>query len=134
MKIATLLTADYASVEQPSGKVNILGAFTRIFAEQFPCTHRRMAVVVKIKPELGDHPNERELAIVLMDEDGTELMRFLVPFAFQYGERGVRPEFSAVVELNNLQFAKSGVYEFEVYVDDQLQGSTSIELIEIAGN
>lgn len=131
MKIATLLTADYASVEQPSGKLNILGAFTRILAHQFPCTHRRMAVVVKLKPELGDHSSERELSVVLRDEDGTEFVRFSGPFEFQYGERGIRPEFTAVLELNNVQFPKPGLYEFVVYVDDQLQGRTSMELIQI---
>jgi hypothetical protein len=133
MKITTLLTADHASVEQATGKVHILGAFTRIFAEQFPCIHRRMAVVIKLRPDLGDHANERELALVLKDENGIELMRFSVPFTFNYGDLGVRPEFNAVLELNNLHFPKAGLYEFEVYVDDQLQGGTSIELIEVAG-
>jgi hypothetical protein len=133
MKVATLLTADYATVEQPSGKLHILGAFTRIYAHSFPCTHRRMAIVVKLKPELGDHPNERELSVVLVDQDGIELMRFSGPFNLPHGEGGVRPEFCAVLEMNNLQFAQPGIYEFAVYADDQHLSSTSIEVLQIEG-
>jgi hypothetical protein len=129
MKIATLLTADYASIEQPLGKLHILGAFTRILARQFPCVHARMALVIKLKPDLGDHANQRQLDVVLIDEDGTELMRFAVPFEFRYGKQGIRPEFSAVLELNQLHFPRPGLYEFVIYVDHEQQGSTSIELI-----
>lgn len=133
MRMTMLLTADYASIDHSTGKLNILGAFTRIHARQFPCTHNRMAVVVKLEPEWDDYSGQRELSVVLNDEDGTELMRFSGAFAFPHSEQGVRPEFNAVLEMNNLQFPQPGSYEFVVYVDDQLQGKASVELIQIEG-
>jgi len=130
MKLMVLLTADYASVERPTGKLNVLGAFSRIFAKTFPCRHHRMAVVVRLKPDFGDHTDGRELSIVLSDEDGTELMQFEIPLTFPLGEGGSRPEFQGVIELNNLLFPRPGSYEFTVLVDDQFLGSTSVELVE----
>lgn len=130
MKLMVLLTADYASIERSTGKLNILGAFSRIFAKTFPCRHHRMAVVVRLKPDFGDHTDDRELSVVLSDEDGTELVRFVIPFSFPLGEGGSRPEFQGVVELNNLLFPHPGLYEFAVLVDDQFLGNTSVELVE----
>jgi hypothetical protein len=130
MKLMMCVTADYASIDTGTGKLNILGAFTRITAKQFPARHNRMALVVKIGPELGDHPDPRELSVVLVDEDGTDYLRVSMPFQLPHGDRGVRPEFNAVLELNNLEFPRPGIYEFRVYVDGEMQGQTSIQLVQ----
>lgn len=128
MQLMILLTADYANIDRPSEKLNVLGAFKYIFADRFPHRHNRMAVVVKLRPDFGDHSDDRELSIVLYDADGIELVRFAIPFSFPLGEGGHRPEFQGVIELNNLEFPRPGIYEFTVMVDDQVLGSTPVEL------
>ncbi len=131
MKLMMLIAADYASIDRATSKLNILGAFTRISAKKFPTKHSRMAVVVKIRAELGDHSDRRVLSVVMADEDGTEHMKVSGPFQLPPGHGGVRPEFNAVLELNGLKFPKPGTYEFRVFVDEEMLGYTSIELVEI---
>lgn len=128
MKLMILLTAKYANIERSTGKLNVLGAFSRISPKSFPYRHHRMAVVVKLRPEFGDHSDDRELSIALSDADGIESMRLSIPFSFPVGEGGHRPEFLGVVELNNVEFPRPGLYEFAVVVDDHVLGSTPIEL------
>lgn len=128
MQLMILLTADYANIDRPSEKLNVLGAFGYIFAEKFPHRHTRMTVVVKLRPEFGEHAAERELSIVLSDADGIELVRFAIPFSFPLGEDGHRPDFLGVVELNNLEFPRPGIYAFSIIVDDQVLGSTPVVL------
>jgi hypothetical protein len=129
MKVLMLLVADYASFERATGKLNILGAFTRITARQFPATHPRLAVVIKVGADLGDLPDDRTLTVKLLDADATELMQYSAPFRIPHGPGGVRPEFNAVLELNNLPFPQPGTYEFRVYIDEQQYGSISIEVV-----
>jgi hypothetical protein len=131
MKLMMLITADYASIDRATGKLNILGAFSRISTKKFPTKHKRMAVVVKIRAELGDHSDLRALSVVMVDEDGTEHIRVPGRFRLPPGHGGVRPEFNAVLELNGLKFPKPGTYEFRVLVDEEMLGYTSIELVEI---
>ena len=130
MKLIMLITADYASIDPGTGKLDILGAFTEIKPKKFPTVHARMALVVKLVPAFQDHADERKLAIELRDEDGTRYMRIEGPFNFPHGAEGRRPEFTAVLELNSLPFPHPGGYEFEVYVDDELQGQAPIVLVQ----
>lgn len=129
MQLIVVLTADYASIEPNSKKLNILGGFSRIYARQFPLQHRRMALVVKIRPELGDTAGVKTLLIILADADGVELMRFSGPMQMERTEGGEIPEFAAVLELNGMRFPHEGIYEFLVRVDDIEIGRTAVELI-----
>jgi uncharacterized protein DUF6941 len=47
MEKLILLLADYATVDA-SGKLNILGAFGRIYTNGFPARHSFMCLVVKL--------------------------------------------------------------------------------------
>ena len=126
-----LLTADYASVEPASGKLNIIGAFDRIGAAKFPCIHKRLALVVKVRAELGDHHNERTLGIDMVDEDENKLFHLSGPFQFPQNDKGLLGEHSVVLEFNNLKFLQPGIYNFIVYVDDERLGSTPIDVVLI---
>jgi hypothetical protein len=131
MKIMLLITADYASIEPQTKKLNIIGAFNTIFAKSFPCKVRRMAVAVKIRAELQDHHDDRKLSIELEDEDSEKLLHISGPFRFPQSGTGRLGEHSTVVELNDLPFQKPGAYNFVVYVDDEQLGRTSVELVQI---
>ena len=51
MKILMMVTADYASIEPQTGKLNIIGVFNQINAQEFPTSHRRMYLVIKRQPD-----------------------------------------------------------------------------------
>ena len=126
---AILLTADYASIEQATGKLNILGMFNKILAEKFPVRHARMAVVVKLIGELGDRSTQRMMTVKLVDEDGTELWRMVTPIQLPQTLHGTPREFTAVIELNGLEFSHSGMYAFSVELDGEPLEAAPIELI-----
>lgn len=134
LKYLMLITADYASIDQATQKLNILGAFTHIVARQFPCKHPRMAIALTLEAELLDTADPKILKVILADADGTELMVFAAEFQIPYGEGGYRPYASFVLELNNLEFPHAGEYIFTVYVDDQPIGHTSIVLDQMQQN
>ena len=46
MKINTVLVADYAKVDPADGKLDILGIFRQIVADEFPVTVRRICLIV----------------------------------------------------------------------------------------
>lgn len=132
MKIMLLLTADYASLESASGKLNVIGAFSNIWASKFPHVHKRLALVVKVRAELGDHHNERILGIDMVDEDENRLFHISGPFQFPQNNKGLLGEHYVVLELNNLKFIQPGIYNFVVYVDGERLGGTPIDVALIS--
>lgn len=134
MKLNMFLTADYANVDQPTGKFNVTGAFTRIIGNSFPLKHRRMYIAVSIRAELTDHHDQRILAIDLKDDDGNELFHMSGPVRFPHTGTGLPGQLSAVIELNELVFPHPGFYHFEVYVDHEQLESAHIELVQAQSN
>jgi hypothetical protein len=127
MKLQMLIAADYASVDTRSHKLNILGAFTRISAKQFPAIHQRLALALMLIAELGDTSDSKELTVDLVDADGNELIRLVGEFSIP-SQAGKRPPLALVMEINNLRFPHAGEYTFNVYVDDVLLDETDITL------
>jgi hypothetical protein len=123
-----LLAADFANVDS-SGKLNIIGAFNRINAHKFPVRHSQMHLVVRLVAELGEFDQQRNLRIILWDEDGNQLWETPdIPFHVKPPESGKRGEHNAIIGLQGMGFEKPGVYSFNVYVDTQFKGSIPIDL------
>lgn len=131
MKILMLITADFASVEPLTNKLNILGIFRSIAAESFPATHRRMFLVVKIGGEasVGDEPSR--LVVSIVDESGEDIARVESSFYLSPVSTGDSPEHNALFELNGLVFKKAGDYVFKVNVNDgEAQESTLVHVLQ----
>lgn len=130
MKTMMLIVADQANIDRSTGKLNLLGAFSRIYAKQFPAEHSRMALAIVLQAELGDHHDQRMLEVELEDEDGEKLVRVKGPFEFPKTGTGEAEQFHAVLELNEVTFPHPGYYRFVVSVDGEFIESTSIELVQ----
>ena len=131
MRIMLLITADHASVETTTGKLNILGAFSRIItSDDFPKIWNRMSLAVKIRSELTDHHDERTLTVEIIDEDAEKHFHFSGPFKFPPSGTGMPSEFNAVLELNGLKFPHPGFYNYVVSVDGEELGRTPVELVK----
>lgn len=129
METRLLLLADYASLEAHTGKLNIIGAFNKIYAQRFPTAHQMMYLVVRIGAELGEFNTERQLEVMLFDEDGQESWRTPnLPFTIPMPAGGRIGEFNAVLALQLMMFEHAGRYEFRVYVDHDLKGVIPLDL------
>lgn len=132
MKIQMLITADYASIDQASGKLNILGAFNRIWSKVFPAIHQRMVVVVKlVASDPTERTDDRPLEVTLYDADGLALFQVSGMVRLPIDNRGIRQDADVLLEINGLEFPHAGTYEFVVRVDDEKLGESPIELLQI---
>src|SRR5947199_8432676 len=72
MHLDFAVVADYALVDQ-AGKISVLGMFQHIWVQQFPATHPRLHLVLRLRgkrTEIGEH----QVQIRLLDEQDTEIL------------------------------------------------------------
>lgn len=106
-----------------NGKLNILGTFDTIFAQQFPAAHPQCSVALRIsfsKMEEGQHA----LKINLVDEDGKSIMppvdipvEIILPGDATFLSRNF------VLNIQQLKFSAAGLYAIEIAVDGQHEAS-----------
>ena len=106
-----------------NGKLNILGTFDTIFAQQFPAAHPQCSVALRVsfsKMEEGQHA----LKINLVDEDGKSIMppvdipvEIILPGDATFLSRNF------VLNIQQLKFSAAGLYAIEIAVDGQHEAS-----------
>src|SRR5688572_5050423 len=128
MQVALLLAADYANVAQ-GGKLNVMGIFDNIRAATFPARHASMHLVVKLAAEPGEGGQMRAITILLIDEDGGEVMRMTQELQIPPHIGGRRPEMNFIMELRDVVFPSPGVYEFVVQVDRDTKATLPVHLM-----
>jgi len=132
MELGLAIIADYASIDKSNGKLNVLGIFARINARDFPVTHERLAVVVRFKPDIADPVDGHSLQVSLVNaDDHSSIIKIDGPVKLPLANAGPRPDFSLVLELNNLVFPTPGEYRFEIWGDGELKGEIPIELVKL---
>lgn len=131
MKLLTLLAADYANIAQ-GGKLNVMGIFRNINAQKFPIRLSSMHLVVKLGAELGEYGITRQMTIILMDEDGNEMLRISGNVELPDTGGRQRPEANAILELKDIVFPNPGTYDFVVLIDKEHKGRLSIEVVDIS--
>jgi len=133
MKIKIFTTADYANVDPGTGKLNILGAFNRIAASQFPTKHPRMVLALRLGANSPlEDAQPHDVKVVLTDEDGLELFQINTTVQLPVDTTGTRQDANWTIEFNALEFPHPGVYEFSVMEDGEQIGETTIDLIQIS--
>lgn len=129
MQLHILLIADHAYNDNLTGKLYVLGAFSKIGMIEFPGRHEKMALVVRIGADVTDLTSEQLLTAILMDEDGEEILKLSTPFAIGIAPDGSRPHFDMIGELGGVVFPRPGKYVFRIYVGDDELGSTPIDIV-----
>jgi hypothetical protein len=117
MEKLILLVADYANVDQ-SGKLNVLGAFGRIYAPQFPAVHASLYLVVKLGADFEDFGKPKTLTVHFRDADGKVLLA-LPSMNFTVNPKNMPiPEVNFIIQVQNLMLPSAGQYDFEIQVDE----------------
>ena len=130
VELSTLLTADYANVEQ-KGKLNVMGIFGQINSSAFPARHPEMHLVVSLVATPAEAGQTRQLTIRLMDEDGSSIFEWSKPIEVPaYQVPGSRIEVNAILQLRDMVFEKPGTYEFRVLVDNDDKGYRPLVVAE----
>jgi len=119
MNIQVAVLCD-AATDEGSGKLNLLGAFDTICAQQLPATHPQCSVALRVTFGSGDE-GTHTVRLNFVDADGRSIMPDFPPIPvvvtlpehMHFGSRNV------IVNFQNLKFDKPGLYSIDVSVDDQ---------------
>ena len=124
IQVATLCdsAADY------QGKLCVLGAFDTIMAPQVPAVHPQCAVALRVvfrKEEEGEHG----MSVRLIDEDGHHIVppidarvNVQIPDGVFFLSR------NAILNLQQLKFAKAGLYAVEIAFDGEACASVPLQV------
>ncbi len=130
MEKLILLVADYANVDQ-GGKLNVLGAFGRIYAPKFPAVHASLHLVIKLGADFEDFGKPQGLSVRFKDADGKILLALpTINFTLNASTMPI-PEANFIIQVQNLVLPTAGQYDFEILVDDAEIGILPIAVEQV---
>jgi hypothetical protein len=128
MEIDFALLADAANVSR-EGKLNILGAFDRIFGGTFPLTWPRMVLVTRFIASAAEYGAEKTLEIVTLDADGKRLGAANGKMKVPQGRSGRTLKLNHVLPMT-LTFPAPGQYSIEILVNGEPKATVPLEVAQ----
>lgn len=124
MNIQVAVLCDAAT--DGDGKLNLLGAFDTIYAQQLPATHPQCAIALRVTFTSGDE-GAHTLRLHFVDADGKPIMPSMdipvevaMPEDTHFGTRNF------IVNIQQLQFAAPGLYAIDVTLGDRTIASVPL--------
>ena len=129
MKVRFALLADYSNVTQ-EGKINILGVFDILHAFQFPAQHPEMRFVMRFEADVSERGQQKEVQVRLINERGDQLLALNGRMMIGEANPGASFFYNHVLTFRNVVFPSAGDYQFDIYVDDRLQSSVPLKVVD----
>ena len=121
MKLEVFCLCDAVTVS--CGKLNILGAFDSLFANQMPAVHSQCAIALRMRftrIEEGDH----RIKITVVDEDGKSIMPALEgKMSVRFGAEDDSSVANFIINIQQLKLQKLGQYAIDIAVDSRHEAS-----------
>jgi len=121
MNIQTAVLCDAATDDH--GKLNLLGAFDTIYAQQLPAVHPQCAIALRITFTSGDE-GTHQMKLLFVDADGRPMMpgmdipvEVAIPEDTHFGTRNF------IVNIQQLKFEAPGLYAIDVALNGQTVAS-----------
>lgn len=125
MKIEILTLCDFAQAE-PTGKMNILGSFDRIYAKEAPVARSVFAVAARIRFEAHEE-GERSVSLSFIDSDGQRVMPLLrAKFTVKVPPNESSATLNYVMVIPQIKFARFGDYQVDLAVDDKVEATSPL--------
>ena len=128
MEVAFALLADAANVSR-EGKLNVLGAFDRIYGAKFPLRWPRMVLVTRFEASAAEFGSEKSLEIVTMDADGKQLGKASGKMKIGEGRTGRQIKINHVLPMG-MTFPAPGEYSIEVLVNGESKVTVPLEVVQ----
>ena len=129
MEVEAFLLCDCATDQQ--GKLNILGAFDRLYTRKIPAVHPACAVAVRLrfeKFEEGDHV----IKINFIDNDGKHAGPvFEQPIPVHMPENDNSCIRNLILNIQGLKLNKTGEFRFDLALDGEQRACLPLKVIEI---
>jgi hypothetical protein len=130
VKLAVL--ADYANVSQ-DGKLNIMGIFQEINAPSLPFPLPQMFLVLTFEAGPAEFGSQKQLRIVLVDDDGEEKIALegevQVP---RPPRRGRQAYINEAIGLAGVPFEKAGDYHFAILVGGETKETVPLHVNDLS--
>ena len=121
MNVQVAVLCDAATDD--NGKMNLLGAFDTIYAQQLPAVHPQCAVALRVT-FAADDEGQRKLKLNFINADGHVIMPAMeVPVAITLPDDAHFLTRNFIVNIQQLKFAEAGLYSVDVRLDDKSQAS-----------
>jgi hypothetical protein len=127
MDVAFALLADAANISQ-EGKLNILGAFDRIYGSKFPLTWPRMMLVMRFVASAVEYGSEKSIEIVTLDADGKKLGTLSGKVTIGAGQAGRQMKINHVLPMT-VTFPGPGQYSIEILVNGEPKAAVPLEVV-----
>ena len=126
MNIQVAVLCDAATDD--NGKLNLLGAFDTIYAQQLPVIHPQCAVALRVTFATGDE-GQRKLALNFINADGHPVMPAMeIPVAIALPEDVHFITRNFVVNIQQLKFVEAGLYSVDVLLDGRPLASIPLQV------
>jgi Family of unknown function (DUF6941) len=111
-----------------NGKLNLLGAFDTIYAQQLPAIHPQCAVALRVTFAAGDE-GQRKLSLNFINADGRPVMPPMeIPVAIVMPEDVHFVTRNFIVSIQQLKFVEAGLYSVDVLLDGQPLASIPLQV------
>ena len=128
MEVAFALLADAANVSR-EGKLNILGAFDRIYGAKFPLTWPRMMLVMRFVASAAEYGTEKSVEIVTLDADGKKLGTASGKMKVPTAQSGRQLKINHVLPMT-VTFPAPGQYSIEILVNGEPKATVPLEVVQ----
>lgn len=129
MDVEAFILCDCATDQQ--GKLNILGAFDRLYTRKIPAVHPACAVAVRLrfsKFEEGEHT----IKINLIDADGNPagpmLERTISVSVPEDDNSCIR---NIILNIQGLRLERTGEYRFDFAIDGNQEACLPLKVVEV---
>ena len=128
MEVAFAMLADAANISR-EGKLNILGAFDRIYGAKFPLRWPRMVLVTRFEASAAEFGSEKSIEIVTMDADGKRLGKASGKMKIGEGRTGRQIKINHVLPMG-MTFPAPGEYSIEILVNGEPKATVPLEVVQ----
>lgn len=129
MRVTLAVLADYANITK-EGKLNILGIFDVIHAQNFPVIHPQMQLVMRFEADIAEAGKTKKVEIKLMDADGKIPFVLGGEFTLGQGQPGEVMGSNHILTINMMKFENPSNYEFKILINDELKAEVPLKVVK----
>jgi len=127
MKVEIFSLCDFAQAE-PTGKMNLIGTFDRLYAKEAPIVRTVFAVAARLRFEAHEE-GARTVALSFIDSDGQRVMPLLrAQFNVKLQPNESSATLNYVMVIPQIKLPRFGDYQIDLAVDDKVEASLPLHV------
>ena len=129
MRVRFAVLADYSNITHEC-KIYILGFFDILNAPQFPVAHAEMQLVMRFEADISERNHQKDVEVRLIDARANQIIQLHGRIAVRQARPGDFLFFNQVLVFRNIEFPSPGDYQFDIYIDGNLQHTTPLKVVD----